>query len=181
MEMDRQRCLEAGMNEVVVKPIDPEDLWATLLRWVGHENTAPAAPRREGDGAAAASAGLPQGVPGLDTALGLQRMSGKRKLYLAMLRRYIDGQRDVCTKVHEALAIGDIPTAERLAHTAKGVSGTIGATQVEALAAALELSLKEYHPPVDVQHRLRELEGPLADLIAALEVQLPLDELLAVH
>jgi two-component system, sensor histidine kinase and response regulator len=182
MELDRQRCLEAGMNDVVVKPIDPEDLWATLLRWVGHEKAAasPAARMREAD-VTVAPAGLPQGIAGLDTALGLQRMSGKRKLYLAMLRRYVDGQRDVCTKVHEALAIGDIPTAERLAHTAKGVSGTVGATQVEALAAALELSLKEYHPPVDVQQRLRDLEGPLAELVAALEVQLPLDELIAAH
>jgi CheY-like chemotaxis protein len=182
MEMDRQRCLESGMNDVVVKPIDPEDLWATLLRWVPQEET-PAAPAPQVQQAAATAApdGLPQGIPGLDTVLGLQRMSGKRKLYLAMLRRYIDGQRDVCTKVHEALAIGDIPTAERLAHTAKGVSGTIGATQVEALAAGLELSLKEYRPPVEVQQRLHDLEEPLADLVAALEVQLPLDELLAAH
>ena len=183
MEMDRQRCLEAGMNDVVVKPIDPEELWATLLRWVSQDE-APAARKPESEpGVAAASApsGLPHGVPGLDTTLGLQRMSGKRKLYLAMLRRYVDGQKDVCAKVHDALAIGDVPTAERLAHTAKGVSGTIGATQIEELAAALELSLKEYHPPLDVQQRLRELQGPLAELIAALEIQLPLDELLATH
>jgi two-component system, sensor histidine kinase and response regulator len=182
MEMDRQRCLESGMNDVVVKPIDPEDLWTTLLRWVPQEET-PAAPAPQVLQAAVTAApdGLPQGIPGLDTVLGLQRMSGKRKLYLAMLRRYIDGQRDVCAKVHEALAIGDIPTAERLAHTAKGVSGTIGATQVEALAAGLELSLKEYRPPVEVQQRLHDLEEPLADLVAALEVQLPLDELLAAH
>ena len=98
-----------------------------------------------------------------------------------MLRRYMDGQHDVCAKVHAALAIGDIPTAERLAHTAKGVSGTIGATQIEELAAALELSLKEYQPPLDVQRHLRNLEGPMAELITALEVQLPLDELLAMH
>jgi len=182
MEMDRQRCLEAGMNDVVVKPIDPDDLWTTLLRWVPQEEAAAArAPRVQPAAATAAPDGLPQGVPGLDTGLGLQRMSGKRKLYLAMLRRYIDGQRDVCTKVHAALAIGDIPTAERLAHTAKGVSGTIGATQVETLAAGLELSLKEYRPPVEVQQRLRELEEPLAELVAALEVQLPMEELLSAH
>jgi two-component system, sensor histidine kinase and response regulator len=182
MEVDRQRCLAAGMNDVVVKPIDPEDLWATVLRWLPAEET-PAARMRPPAPAVPAVAieGLPQGIPGLDTVLGLKRMSGKRKLYLAMLRRYVDAQAGVCAKVHEALAIGDIPTAERLAHTAKGVSGTIGATQVEALAAALELSLKEYHPPMDVQQRLRDLEGPLAELVTALEVQLPLDELLAAH
>jgi two-component system, sensor histidine kinase and response regulator len=181
MEVDRQRCLEAGMNDVVVKPIDPDDLWATLLRWVRQEEAPAPRAAQSPPAPTAPPAGLPQGVPGLDTVLGLQRMSGKRKLYLAMLRRYVDGQRDVCAKVHEALAIGDIPTAERLAHTAKGVAGTIGATQVQALAAALEVSLKEYQPPVEVQQRLRELEGPLAELVAALEVQLPLDELLAAH
>jgi CheY-like chemotaxis protein len=180
MEVDRQRCLEAGMNDVVVKPIDPEELWSALLRWMPQADARVA---RQPDvvPASTAAAGLPQGVPGLDTALGLQRMSGKRKLYLAMLRRYVDGHRNVCAKVQDALAIGDIPTAERLAHTAKGVSGTIGATGIEVLAAALERSLKEYHPPIDVQQRLRDLEGPLADLVTALEVQLPLDELLAAH
>jgi two-component system sensor histidine kinase/response regulator len=34
MQADRERCIEAGMNDYIVKPIDPDELWAALLRWV---------------------------------------------------------------------------------------------------------------------------------------------------
>jgi HPt (histidine-containing phosphotransfer) domain-containing protein len=100
-------------------------------------------------------------------------MLGKKRLYVAMLRRYAAGQKGVCAQIHQALATGDIPTAERLAHTTKGVSGNVGATAIENLAGALEQSLKDYDPPIDVQRRLLDLETPLAALVGAIEVQLP--------
>jgi two-component system sensor histidine kinase/response regulator len=184
MEQDRRRCIEAGMNDAVIKPIDPQELWDKLLRWIRlTEPPAPAAtphsaraatpPQRPESPAASAVPGVPQGIAGLDTELGLSRMLGKRTLYLAMLRRYVAGQKDVCAQIHQALAIGDMPTAERLAHTTKGVSGNVGATVVQDLAGALEQSLKDYEPPLDVQRRLSELESLLAVLIAALEARLP--------
>jgi two-component system, sensor histidine kinase and response regulator len=183
MEQDRRKCIEAGMNDAVIKPIDPQDLWDTLLRWVRLSEPAPvsglsAARADKRDRPASGSRqDLPQGIAGLDTSLGLSRMLGKKHLYVAMLRRYVTGQRDVCAQVHEALAMGDMPTAERLAHTTKAVSANIGATGIQNLAAALEQSLKNYDPPVDVQRRLLELQQPLATLIAALEAQLPADQI----
>jgi two-component system, sensor histidine kinase and response regulator len=179
MEQDRRRCIEAGMNDAVIKPIDPNDLWDTLLRWIRLGEPAPAAesPAPVGQPAAAAGAGaaFAWGIAGLDTTLGLSRMLGKQGLYLAMLRRYVAGQKDVCAQIHEALGMGDMPTAERLAHTTKGVSGNIGATAIQNLAGALEQSLREYQPPVDVQRRLLDLERPLAMLIEALEEQLAVE------
>jgi two-component system, sensor histidine kinase and response regulator len=184
MEQDRRRCIEAGMNDAVIKPIDTKELCDALLRWVRLSDPAqktasgptPAdAPNSEGSAAEPVS-GLPLDIPGLDTSLGLSRMLGKKPLYLAMLRRYVTGQRTVCAQIHDALAMGDMPTAERLAHTTKGVSANLGATGIQNLAAALEQSLREYHPPVDVQQRLLELERPLETLISALEVQLPAEQ-----
>jgi two-component system sensor histidine kinase/response regulator len=180
MEQDRRRCIEAGMNDAVIKPIDPQGLWDMLLRWVSLHETAPAADPGPPSGTQRASAkpdtssvdGLPQDIAGLDAPLGLSRMLGKKSLYVAMLRRYATGQKGVCEQIHQALAMGDMPTAERLAHTTKGVSGNVGATGIQNLAGALEQSLKEYQPPLDVQQRLRELEGPLAALVEALEYQL---------
>jgi two-component system sensor histidine kinase/response regulator len=182
MEQDRRRCIEAGMNDSVIKPIDPRELCDVLLRWVrmvepALKATPAAAAVQKSEGPLSApAAGLPEGIPGLDTKLGLSRMLGKKFLYLAMLRRYASGQRSVCAQIHEALAMGDMPTAERLAHTTKGVSANVGATAIQNLAAALEESLREYHPPIDVQQRLLELERPLATLIDALEAQLPAEQ-----
>ena len=100
-----------------------------LLRWVrprrGAAAAAAASRRRGRSGTPAASAPgeLPEGIPGLDTTLGLSRMMGKKSLYLAMLRRYLAGQRSVSAEMRQALAAGDRLTAERLAHTTKAVSG----------------------------------------------------------
>jgi len=186
MEQDRRKCIEAGMNDAVIKPIDPQDLCDTLLRWIRPGERAPVSglvttQAHETERPDVSHQDLPQGIAGLDTALGLSRMLGKKFLYVAMLRRYVAGQRDVCAQIHQALAMGDMPTAERLAHTTKAVSANIGATDIQNLAAALEQSLKNYDPPVDVQRRLLELERPLAILIAALEAQLPADRFVEVE
>ncbi|HSV48136.1 MAG TPA: response regulator [Ramlibacter sp.] len=177
LEQDRRHCLEAGMNDLLLKPIDPDAMWDILLRWIAPRGAgipAAAAVVAAVDKApAAASSGLPQNIAGLDTIRGLHQMAGKEYLYLAMLRRYVAGQVNVCEQIQDALACGDLSCAERLAHTTKGVSGSIGATLVEQLAGSLEQSLKEYLPPADAQLRLQALKGALARLIPQLAAQLP--------
>jgi two-component system sensor histidine kinase/response regulator len=184
MEADRQKCLAAGMNDFLVKPIDPEDMWSILMRWV-RPQAAPAAgatppapvsavaPMAAAPRGPAAAGELPQGIDGLDTALGLSRMAGKKPLYLAMLRRYASGQGPAGRQIREALDQGDAETALRVAHTLKGVSGNVGATRIQELAGAVEHALAEGQPADEVRMRLVELEVPLGTLVAALQEQLP--------
>lgn len=176
MERDRYLCLEAGMNDFLVKPIDQEQLLVILLRWIGTRRAgpAPAAPNLEALPAgtppgATADGELPEGITGLNTALGLSRMLGKKSLYLAMLRRYLAGQEPVVRDMRQALAAGDSATAERLAHTTQAVSGNIGATLVQGRAAALESAIEEGHSASDVARLVGELEAPLGALLGALE------------
>ncbi|RYF43310.1 MAG: PAS domain-containing sensor histidine kinase [Comamonadaceae bacterium] len=185
MEQDRRKCLESGMNDFLVKPIDPQQLRTLLVRWIrpmasreaaatvpaALEPTPSAVPVAPAPVAAARLGldGLPQGIDGLDTKLGLSRMAGKKTLYLAMLKRYVAGQKPLGGELRTALGAADLATAERLAHTCRGVSGNVGATLVQARAEALELALREGAPAAQVEQHLAQLEAPLAALVQALE------------
>jgi two-component system sensor histidine kinase/response regulator len=208
MEQDRRRCMEAGMNDFVVKPLDPDNLWAVLLRWLRPrtavqkrfgapaERATAAAPAAPAGGASASAspalatslapaapaarpaspagaAELPQGIAGLDTSLGLSRMMGKKPLYLAMLRRYVNGQQATPSQVRAALQAADHVLAERLAHTLKGVSGNVGAVLVQERSGLLEEALRNREPDATVLPLLAAVEAPLAELVAALDAQLP--------
>ena len=124
---------------------------------------------------------LPEGIAGLDTALGLQNMAGKRGLYLAILRRYANGQREVGQQIRRALGAGERATAHRLAHTLKGVSANVGATEVQQLAFRLEQAIREGEPLESLQMRLVALELPLEGLIEALDAQLGPDPASGAH
>jgi two-component system sensor histidine kinase/response regulator len=117
---DRERCLAAGMNAHIGKPIEPDALYGQLLHW-----------RQIGQ-----PAGLP--LPGFDTALALSRMRGNVAHYQRMLALFVSEFGPFSTKIAAALAKGDLSTAQRLAHTLKGSAGTIGALDLQSQAAALE-------------------------------------------
>ncbi len=183
---DRQNCLTAGMNDFLTKPIDPGCLWSMLRKWLAPGQAvhalaqsslgkvtpimaAPlppvAAPRPPTE--------LPEQIAGLNVQEGLGRMMGKKTLYITMLRKFVAGQEACPRLLREALAVGDWETAQRLAHTVKGVSATIGATELPRLADAVEHALREQHPMAEVEVLLQQLEQPLQELTDTLKACLP--------
>jgi HPt (histidine-containing phosphotransfer) domain-containing protein len=78
--------------------------------------------------------------------------------------------------VRQALADGDWPTAERLAHSAKGVSATIGATEVPQHAAAVESARRRRAPREQVDAQLAAFERSLHDVAGAIAAALPVPE-----
>ena len=180
MQQDRERCLAAGMQDVVTKPIDPDDLWRALRAWVkpraadgsGRQPPANSTPTPWPAASVAADPQIPQGIEGLDTALGLKRVLGKVPRYVAMLERYVIGQTGTLAALHAALATGDRDTAIRLAHTTKGVSGNIGAVTVQELAGQLEQALKTGESLDALQPRLVALQRHLDPLVMTLTERL---------
>jgi two-component system sensor histidine kinase/response regulator len=157
MVEERERCLAAGMVDHITKPIDPQALFQTLARWV--KTSRAAGPTQSGGGES-----LPV-IDGLDTAGGLKRVAGNRKLYLSLLRQFIDNQADASARVAAALARDDHAEAERIAHSVKGVAGNIGLAAVQASAGALEQAARAKQ---GVKAAATKLEADMARAIAAL-------------
>jgi len=97
-------------------------------------------------------------LPGIDKADGLKRMMNKPALYEKILRDFRERLIDAPEVIRAALAIGDFASAERLAHSAKGLSGTIGALNLQVAARVLEKALHDGEIPSDTVFRQFEQE-----------------------
>ncbi len=172
----RESCLDAGMNDYITKPIEPERLWATLAQWLPDREATPTGPGLEALPEACRQTALPPAlfeIAGLDAARGLSRAAGRSQLYLSLLSRFVASQKDFGAAIRSALALGDVMTAERQAHTLKGVAAQLGADALSELAAGLEQALQQGVATVRVETMIEAAGDCLNQLIAALLPHLP--------
>ncbi|MBT7862512.1 MAG: response regulator, partial [Gemmatimonadetes bacterium] len=200
MAQDRERCLEAGMNDHIAKPIDPAELFRALLQWVpprtAVQDGAPAVVAASaqtpkvtstpGSVSSATPDPTPGSVPnltagpsslgiedvdGLDVKGGLSRVLGKRDLYERLLRQFVTGpESQTIETVRSLRAEGDAEGATRAAHSLKGVAGTLGAGELQERAAALEAALKAGTADVEIEPLLAHVDSELSRLLGALAV-----------
>jgi PAS domain S-box-containing protein len=160
---DRQKAEEAGMNDHISKPIDPDAMFEVLSHYY-RQREAPA-PTVTPVKAPAEQPTVPE-IQGIDVEGGLRRVAGNRKLYMDLLGRYVEGQQEAVERIRDALAKHDTDLGERIAHTLKGVSGNIGDAAVQAAAGELEESIRKKHAERRTEEMLerlsRELEASIA-------------------
>jgi two-component system, sensor histidine kinase and response regulator len=169
MAEDRDRCIASGMSDYVTKPIDPEALFATLRKYYSTPRKA-AEPPSPGS-ARPPSVGAPP-IPGIDTADGLRRVMGNARLYIDLLGRFAEGQRDAPARLKDALERGDLGLAERIAHTAKGVAGNIGAKDAQAASADLEAAIAGGMPAEGLDEARSRFESAMAATVGSISTAL---------
>ena len=151
MSGDEQKSLKAGMNGHVTKPIDPDQLFSTLLKWIKPAEERTRAPKSlpasgeppvpdkhvAADPPVIDESELPESLPGFDITAGLARLMGNKTLYRKLLLDFGENYVGAANEIRGALAVGDFKQAHSLVHNLKGLAGNLEAT--ELLAAAVEI------------------------------------------
>jgi len=180
MAGDEDKSLQAGMNGHVTKPIDPDQLFATLQKWIQPtENRAttqrPAvsvAPSGK-DKVVSIDGALPGSLPGFDLADGLKRLQGNKKLYRKLLLDFAAGYCQAGIEIREALDAPDFDRAHRLVHNLKGLAGNLAAKDLQAAAVNMEKLVKGVDktapPSQQLNLRLAELETVLNQALESVQ------------
>ncbi len=155
---DRERCLGAGMNDHIPKPVNPDRLYAVLAQWMNVEPSIDAGRRQEISAESRQREQLAE-IPGLDIEAGLRVVSGRWASYRRILKLFVETHRDDVQKICQSLDAGKLDEVRHLAHALKGSAGNVGALRLRDLAASVELPIKR-----ESDNALALIRQPLLDL-----------------
>jgi len=170
MVSEQNAILAAGMNDHIGKPIDPDRLVATLAKWVHPAQVAEIASPQEivpKEVPASAADALPD-LPGVKVAVSVRRIGGNVALYYSLLETFRTNQQQVVLEIRKAMAADDTKTAERLAHTLRGIAGTLGAESLQSQAEQLENCFKN-GASGDIESLLTQVGQGVESLIARID------------
>ncbi len=167
MTGDREKCLDAGMNDHVPKPFDPQELYTTLAHWLGR-------PAPEFLSATPPADSPSLHIEGIDTVVGLSRVRGNFELYLSLLDSFRLKNGAMTSTLTHAIEGEEFNHVCQLAHGVKGVAANLGAVVLAAAAAELEHAAQDavgsarHSERVGLRRACDSFKHSLAPLLAAL-------------
>gem|GEM_PF-1206723 len=156
---DREKCLAAGMNDYITKPVIPEQLLNILEKWIKKSDTVGVCRRQTptdirsdevevcrrqtpADSRTDEAAMMNGQSDCIDMEAGIRRLQGNKKLYKELLRKFAHKYAGIAADIKESLARGETQEAALLAHSLKGMAGNLSATGLYESALSLEKALK---------------------------------------
>ncbi|QTA80623.1 Two component system response regulator/histidine kinase, PAS domain-containing [Desulfonema limicola] len=140
MARELENCLNAGMDDYVSKPIDPDKMFLVLNKWIDKKILKTDTMTLELP--IKSSSHISNDLPGIDKKSGLKRVAGNWKLYKKMLKEFYADYSDTGRSIEKWVKNGDFEKIARLAHTIKGLSGNMGADNLYKAADELELAIR---------------------------------------
>lgn len=175
---DRERCLQAGMNDHIAKPVEHEALQDLLIRWMPARqlsvSSEPSADRstirikEEGTLLAALEA-----IDGLDATAGLRRMVGNQDRYIRVLTRFIDDHGGDGEVLGELAVSGVTSRLRTKSHALKGAAATLGMARIQQAAAELEAMCETGETRAAIEYQVNLVRQELAELTTGLAKLLP--------
>lgn len=146
MTGERERCLDAGMDDYLSKPIDPEKLNSALLGWIKPKNLSNTVNKQNNDkipaeNIARENSCLTKDLPGINMVSGLKRVAGNFKLYKKLLSEFCEDYSNTADQLAAAIKDQDFKTARQILHTIKGTAGNMGAADLYNCADKFESAL----------------------------------------
>jgi PAS domain S-box-containing protein len=178
---DRLACEQAGMQDHIVKPVDPTLLYETLLRWLPQgpsaaAATAPAAalrtPAKPTAAPAVGGASAASPVHGLDDTVLTRYFAGRIDVYERVLKQFLLTYRDGIAALRGSLADDELDAVRRQAHSLKGASAAIGASALSAHAASLERDVTDGSARAELAAAAQALQRELAQVVVAIDARL---------
>jgi signal transduction histidine kinase/CheY-like chemotaxis protein len=180
MAGDEDKSLQSGMNGHITKPIDPDQMFATLLKWIEPQEGATADRQPEVtleetalNQETQAEEKLPESLTGFDLKAGLERLRGNKRLYRKLLLDFGTKYAGVAAEIRETLDAKDLKQAHSLIHNLKGLAGNLAATDLQAAAIEIEKLVKgdqkKALPVKQLNQKLAELENTLNQALESVQ------------
>jgi two-component system sensor histidine kinase/response regulator len=134
MKGDRERCIEAGMDDYLAKPINPDEVFSVIRKWLAWKFSAPTA------AAMATPDAEPDKRPSspVDMQDAMDRFDNEREFFSEMLQQFLQLLPGQLKEIEEALAANDADTVQKTAHNIKGSAGTLSARRLYAIVLKME-------------------------------------------
>jgi len=171
MAGDREKCLQAGMNDHVAKPFNPNDLYKTLSKWIKPNANSMNTILHVEENQLNTHEEFHFEIEGINTEEALMRMGGRGDLYKKFLGKFVANHGQFVQEIHQKLIEDNFEYAQRLIHTFKGLSGTIGAEDLQSVLQELEIfiSKNQKYPPESLMKQAEQhLNGALSAIQQAL-------------
>lgn len=168
---DKEKCINAGMNDHLSKPINPNELFNIIEKWSSNNLEDKEKYLKKNQLVKTVDREL--NIIGLNEADGCDRVMGKKHVYLRILRNFISDERNLMKDIKREYACNNLEEVYMKVHTLKGISGNIGAYLLENKIKTLETIIKTNKNKNLIDRQIEDTNLVFDNLINDLENKLP--------